>query len=209
MSIAIDRAALFAGLRQGPFPGKLTPSQVAGISVILDGWERSGFTDLRDLAYMLATPMIETGWTMQPIKERGGAAYYKRMYDIEGGRPKKARELGNIYPGDGAKFPGMGFVQSTGRGNARKLTALVKETFGEDVNFEETPERLMEPKYAALALIVGLERGIFTGRKLADYLRSSPPNWKEARRTVNALDRADEIAGYAKQIYADLVHAAA
>jgi putative chitinase len=205
----IDRKAFFAGIRSGPFPGKLNAGQVAGITVILDAWERSGFTDLRDLAYMLATPIVETDWTMQPIKERGGNAYYKRMYDIEGARPKKARELGNMHPGDGAKFPGMGFVQSTGRGNARKLTKLVKEIFGDAVNFEETPERLMEPKYAALALIVGLERGIFTGKKLADYLRSSPPNWKEARRTVNGLDRADEIAGYAKMFYADLVTATA
>lgn len=205
----MDRKIFFAGIRQGPFPGKLNAGQVAGITVILDAWDRSGFTDARDLAYLLATPIVETDWTMQPIKERGGAAYYKRMYDIEGERPKKARELGNINPGDGAKFPGMGFVQSTGRGNARKLTALVKEIFKEDVDFEQTPERLMEPKYAALALIVGLERGIFTGKKLADYLRSSPPNWKEARRTVNALDRADEIAGYAKQFYADLIAAGA
>lgn len=207
--MAIDRKAFFAGVRQGPFPGKLTAGQVNGMTVILDAFERSGYTDPRDLAYMLATPIIETGWTMQPIKERGGAAYFKRMYDIEGERPKKARELGNIHPGDGVKFCGMGFVQSTGRGNARKLTKLVKEIFGDDVNFEETPERLMEPKYAAAALIVGLERGIFTGKKLSDYLRSTPPDWKNARRTVNGLDRADEIAGYAKQIYADLVAAGA
>lgn len=205
--MAINRKVLFAGLRSGPFPGKLTAGQVSGISIILDAWERSGYDDLRDLAYIIATPIIETGWTMQPIKERGGNAYYKRMYDIQGQRPKKARELGNIHPGDGAKFCGMGFVQSTGRGNARKLTALVKEIFGETVDFEVTPERLMEPKYAALALIVGLERGIFTGKKLSTYLRSSPPDWRNARRTVNGTDRADEIAGYAKQIYADLIAA--
>lgn len=203
----IDRKVFFDGIRTGPFPGKLTAGQVDGITIILDAWERSGFTDLRDLAYILATPIVETGWTMQPVKEIGGAAYYKRMYDIEGERPHKARELGNIHPGDGARFPGMGFVQSTGRANARKLTALAKEIFGEVVNFEQKPERLMEPKYAAMALIVGLERGIFTGKKLSDYLRSSPPNWREARRTVNSLDRADEIAGYAKQIHSDLIAA--
>jgi len=50
----------------------------------------------------------ETASTMQPIKEIGNAAYFKRMYDIEGARPAKARELGNIHPGDGAKFCGMG-----------------------------------------------------------------------------------------------------
>jgi hypothetical protein len=189
-----------------PFPKKYVQSQVDSVNAIVDAFEAAKLTRLTHLAYCIATPIIECGWPLKPITERGPKAYFMK-YDINGPRPKKARELGNIYPGDGFKFRGMGFVQSTGRGNAIKNTALIHEILGVDVNFEETPERMLEPKFAAVSLVVGLERGIYTGHKLGDYLDGPNPDWKNARRTVNALDRAGEIAGYAKQIYSDLLSA--
>ena len=63
-------------------------------------------------AYVLATTNLETGYTMRPINEFGGNAYFKKMYDIKGDRPSKARELGNLSPGDGIKYHGRGYVQS-------------------------------------------------------------------------------------------------
>jgi len=91
------------------FGGSLKPGQVAGMSAILDEWEVrwQAKTPITQLAYVLATPWLETDQTMQPIHEYGNAAYFTRMYDINGARPAKARELGNIYPGDGVKFAGM------------------------------------------------------------------------------------------------------
>ncbi len=55
--------------------------------------------------------------TMQPIKEYGGERYFYRMYDITGYRPGVAKHLGNLQPGDGARFPGRGLVQLTSRKN--------------------------------------------------------------------------------------------
>lgn len=202
----INRTIFFDDIRATLFHGHLIQDQVDKIEAILTAWEASPYEELADLAYLLATAKHETA-DFKYMKELGGNNYFHKMYDIEGNRPNKARELGNTHPGDGAKFCGMGFVQSTGRGNARKLTALVKEVFHETVDFEQTPERLMEPKYAALALIVGLERGIFTGKKLGDYLRKEPPDYFNARRCVNALDRAGEIAGYARHFYEALTEA--
>src|SRR5438552_9106298 len=43
----------------------------------------------------------------------------ERVYGL--GNPKKAMELGNIDPGDGAKFIGRGLIQLTGRGSYAKF----------------------------------------------------------------------------------------
>lgn len=47
--MSIDRTKFFAGIRQQPFPGKLTAGQVSGTSAILDEWDRRKLTDLRHL----------------------------------------------------------------------------------------------------------------------------------------------------------------
>jgi hypothetical protein len=59
--LALDRDRFFAHVRLDPFGGSLTPGQVDGLNAILDAWEkRPDFTDLRWLAYLLATAKWET-----------------------------------------------------------------------------------------------------------------------------------------------------
>lgn len=180
-----DPAPFFAGVRGGF--GSLSQAQVDGFTTILSalkGWNRTW------VAYALATTWHETGKTMQPIKEIGGAAYFKRMYDIEGERPAKARELGNLAPGDGARYAGRGYVQLTGKANYARY------------GLADDPDAAMTPDVAAKILRDGMEHGHFTGKKLADYL---PGNYSDARRIINGTDKAEAIAAYAKAFEAALV----
>lgn len=197
----MDRKIFFDEIR--PLFGKFSVSQVNGTSTILDEYEAhwTKKTSVPQLAYVLATPWLETDATMQPIHEYGNRAYFTRMYDINGARPAKARELGNIHPGDGAKFPGMGYVQSTGRANARRNTVKLRAmgAIGSDVDFEKSPELMMLPQYAVLILFAGMEEGWFTGVKLDDVIDDKidgdeHADFLKGRRIINGKDRAEKIA---------------
>lgn len=152
------------------------------------------------VAYALATAYHETAHTMMPIKEYGGTTYYTRMYDINGARPAKARELGNLTPGDGAKFAGRGYPQTTGKANYAKATAKLRE-MGFDVDLVAEPDRMMEPAIAAATMISGMQDGWFTGRKVSDDLPARGPasfeGFKATRDVINGRDKDDEIAAYA------------
>lgn len=194
MTAALDRAAFFAAVREKPFGGRLSQGQVDGMGAILDACPPDLSTDR--LAYCLATPVIETANTMQPIKEYGGGAYFRRMYDIQGDRPAKAKELGNLKPGDGALFCGRGYVQLTGRANYAKATARLRALgylpAGSDL--EANPDLAMHPDVAAAILFVGMSEGWFTGKRLADYFGAGKTDAVGARRIINGQDRAAEIA---------------
>lgn len=192
-----DLSAFFGALRGSKALGpSLSASEVSGCEAIL-GACRSAAWGASWAAYALATAVVETAGTMQPIKEIGGAAYLRRMYDIEGNRPAKARELGNTVPGDGAQFAGRGYVQLTGRANYAKAS----EKLGFGGLLIGTPDKAMDPAIAAKIMVAGMEGGWFTGRSLGGYLPAGKPGtlvqFKEARRIINGQDRAAEIAGYA------------
>lgn len=199
--MAIDRQAFFDGIRFGPFPGRLTTDQVAGTEAILHEFERRGMTDHRHLAYMLATAFHETDRSMKPIHEYGTADYFRRKYDIAGNNPRLAKDLGNTQAGDGVKYAGRGYVQLTGRSNYRRMGGLL------GLPLEDNPDLAMQPDVASKVMFEGMIGGHFTGKKLSDYFNAKT-DWVLARKIINGVDRAAQIAGYAKQFYADLQTAA-
>lgn len=198
----MNRAHFYAGVRSSLFGGSLAQSQVEGMEAVLDEAGKKSFIDPRHLAYMLATAFHETGRTMQPIHERGGADYFFRMYDPKGQRPAVAARLGNTDRGDGVKYAGRGLVQLTGR---RNYTLFAKLTGADLVN---RPDLAMQDEIAVRIMFEGMERGLFTGKKLADYFTSKSSDWVNARRIINGTDRADDIADYAKHFYNALQDAA-
>lgn len=113
--------------------------------------ERYGINSDAGIVAALATISVETR-SFLPVRESfwlSEAArnkYFTDMYDIKGKNPAKAKELGNILAGDGIKFCGKGFVQTTGRTNHKALSAEV------GVDLEKYPDYLLKPGPAATAL---------------------------------------------------------
>lgn len=177
----------------------ISATEFSGCDAIIKACASAGWP-VSYTAYALATAYHETAHTMQPIHELGGVAYLTRMYDINGQRPAKARELGNLTPGDGARYAGRGYVQLTGKKNYQRATDKLR-AMGIDVDLIANPERAEEPMIAALVMVYGMLEGWFTTRKLPDDLPARGPAGKQAfvlsRDIINGTDKQDLIAGYA------------
>lgn len=175
-----DPKAFFDLVRRYPFGGNLTMGQVAGINAILAAWDGQKVVP-RFVAYALATAYWETGTKMLPVREDGlgrGRAY---------GRP--AGPWQQVYYG-------RGLVQLTWYANYDKadvsLRALGGLADGEDLT--KTPDLALRPDIAAEIMVAGMMEGWFTGVKLADYFSDKTNDPVAARKIINGLDHADEIA---------------
>ncbi|MEX3917149.1 glycoside hydrolase family 19 protein [Paraburkholderia sp. BR10872] len=112
------------------------------------------------------------------------------MADTEKHR-QRATDNGNTEQGDGYTYRGRGYVQVTWKKNYQ----AVGQQIGVDLASE--PDRMLEPEIAAWATAYGMERGIFTGKKLSDYVNDERQDYVNARRIINGLDQADTIASFA------------
>jgi hypothetical protein len=203
----INRDFFFAHVRQTLFRGRLSQSQVAGLNFILDNWEESyARRDDRWLAYALATTHHETDMKMQPIHEYGSDRRFFELYDINGRNPRLARQLGNIYPDDGVLFHGRGFVQLTGRTNYAKMETKFG---GNYTSNRAAADRVLGGALAANIMFYGMEKGVFTGKKFADYFNASTEDWVNARRIINGVNKAQLIAGYGRAYYAAISYTTA
>lgn len=202
-----NEGAFYDWLRGNSMLGpKISPSEYQGCTAILGACASARFP-LADTAYTLATAYLETAASMQPVKEanwlspKAAHAYFMRMYDITGQRPAKARELGNLTPGDGALFCGRGYPQMTGKTNYARANKVLPEYGIHGVDLLANPDDAMRPDVAAVVMTDGMGKGWFTGKKLRDYLPAKGPatrvQFKGARRIINGQDRADDVAGFA------------
>jgi putative chitinase len=199
MVSTINRNFLFERVNAELFGGKIKSGQKDGLAFILDVWEEAhAAKDDRWLAYALGTAFHEVDRTMKPIHEYGGNSYFFKKYDIAGDRPAKAKELGNLQPGDGILFHGRGFVQLTGRTNYEAM----QKAFDVDLTSDAAAaDRALEPELAAKIMFHGMEAGTFTGRKFSSFFNPTKEDWVNARRIINGLDKANNIAAYAKDFY--------
>lgn len=129
-----------------------------------------------ELAYVLATAYWETAKTMKPVKEA--------FWLSEDWRKKNLR----YYP-----WYGRGFVQITWEENYVKAGKKL------GLDLTSNPDKVMEPYISAQILIVGMIEGWFTGKKLSDYITLQKSDFVNARRIVNGVDKAKEIADLAKK----------
>ncbi len=195
-----DPAAFFDHVRGRLWP-RLSVSQVEGCERIIGmcGRARLG---LARTAYVLATAYHETGYAMQPVREKGGEAYLSK-YDTG----RLAKVLGNTpeADGDGILFAGRGDVQLTGRRNYQHATVRLRALgiLSDRESLIETPDLALRPDVSAANLVYGMAEGWYArdGRGLDAYLPATGTAtghaFERARATVNGSDRARDIAGYA------------
>jgi putative chitinase len=195
-----------------PMFGKMTPAQVNGVETILAGTEGLPITHR---AYMLATALHETNRAMVPNVENLNYTTAKRIRAVWPSRFKtdaeaapfvrNPKDLANkVYNGrmgnrpgtdDGWNFRGRGYPHLTGRDNYAKASRAF------NVDLLGNPDAALHPEIAMRVFVAGMTEGWFTGKSLGDYL---PGDYREARRVVNGLDAAGEIAGYARKFEAAL-----
>jgi peptidoglycan L-alanyl-D-glutamate endopeptidase CwlK len=158
------------------FPGTPNANITANHPLVCDGLRACNLDDRPMLLMALSTIRAETA-SFKPVSE--GVSRYNtspggKPFDLYDPPTKVARNLGNTYPGDGAKFKGRGFVQLTGRSNYQRIGRQV----GADLIGD--PELCNDPRIA--------------GRILAQFLKNAESairaalknrNLAQARKLVN------------------------
>ena len=178
--------------------GKLSESQVSAFNHIVSAMDADKSITYPQGAYILATIWHETATTMQPIAEYGkgkGRPYgtWERnskgeLYAYKNGN-RNTVYLQSEYP---HLYYGRGETQNTWFDNYEKLSKV----FG--VDFLKNPDLLLTQEWSTPVTIYSMKNGLYTGRKLSDYIHQSKKDYVNARRIINGMDKASLIAGYAE-----------
>jgi len=217
----MDRSKFFDAVRSPVFGGKLSQTQVNGMGAILDAVDAESVTDPRQVAYILATPMIETGGSFVPIVENlnysadglratfpkyftasQAAAYARQPQRIANRAYANRMGNGNEASGDGWRNRGRGFVQITGHDNYAKFSKIL------GIDLVGNPDLALSDDVAAKIIVIGMRDGIFTGHKLSNYFEPTSADWVGARFIVNGQDKAQQIANFGRQFWTALKSAA-
>ena len=147
--MSFDEKTYFDMVRESLFGGELNQGQVNGQKFILASWTKDPTTtDLRWLAYALATTKHETASTMLPIEEYGKG---------------KGMPYGKPDPETKQTYYGRGFVQLTWRDNYVKATNELNLEGPDDLEWHA--ERALDPVIAADIMFLGMAEGWFRGDK--------------------------------------------
>ena len=103
-------------------------------------------------------------------------------------------------------YYGRGHVQITWLENYQKGEKFLAERYGIAVPMSRYPHRMLEDEPSALVLYDGMIEGWFTGVGLPDFFNETTEDPYNARKIVNALDKAELIADYYASFKAALTH---
>ncbi|CAM5199109.1 hypothetical protein ARD30_03940 [Bosea thiooxidans] len=131
VGIAVDPALAVTRERLLHLAPSAEPAIVAGIAGSFGrlAHEHAVTTRLRVCHFLAQTAHETDGF--RTLAEYGGPAWFARY---EG-----RRDLGNIQPGDGARYHGRGIFQLTGRANYRRFGQIL------GIDLEAEPDRAREP----------------------------------------------------------------
>jgi hypothetical protein len=139
-----------------------------------------------------------------------------------GPKTRRGRALGNDTDEEAVAYSGVGLVQTTGENNMEAVEEMIRDeypeavarfeartgkrfdlTIGDDPDDRRDPDNLLDPELSYIALAAGTRHGLY-GPPLSRYINPSKCDYVNARRSVNVLDKAEQIAGYARKIEAAL-----
>ena len=164
--------------------GNLNDHQRQGIDFLLSSLEADeAMTDIRWIAYCLATVDRECAGTWQPIRE----------YTKGAGRP-----YGDPDPTTGHAYYGRGYVQITWAANYKSLGRAI------GVDLYNNPDLALVPETAYKIMSYGMTHGAFTGASLSTWINSEKCDYVNARRIINGVDHAQGIAKAAQWFEATL-----
>jgi predicted chitinase len=197
-------------------------SAKTAIPAILAAARTTGSSDPNRIAYLLATAQTESDFGAHMTETGHSVAWYNRTYGSDdGNRPGTS---------DGYAYRGRGYVQATHAGRYAELShrlglpdvpALdhgkpVRDECGRQ-KFEPElvahPEKLADPALAARALVIGVQKNLFTHNPTAALDATIPAgrrpgdvDFYHARGIVNGIvkDQALAIARHAT-VYAEIL----
>ena len=175
-----DLTSFFNHIRK-PLFSRLTTSQVQGHEQIIKVMQEHN-VPLPWAAYILATTYHETAKKMQPVREGLNAS--------DAWRKKNLR----YYP-----WYGRGHVQLTWEENYKKAD----KELGLGGALAKNADLALDPEISAEVMVRGMIDGWFSGDKkgrhtLARHITTgTKAQFRNARRIVNLMDKADLIAGHA------------
>jgi peptidoglycan L-alanyl-D-glutamate endopeptidase CwlK len=158
------------------FPARAENNIRTYLQPVLDALDAAGLSDRTMVLMALATIRVESS-SFAPIDEqvdrgtatrKGNTSAHGEPFDNYDNRSN----LGNVEPGDGARYHGRGFIQLTGRRNYTHYGRALS------VDLVDNPDLALEPVTAA--------------RVLAQYLRENEPDIRAALDSQN-LARAREV----------------
>jgi glycosyl hydrolase family 19 (putative chitinase) len=160
----------------------LSQTGVMTINKIFEFYDKDDkYTNLRQLAYVLATAFHESAFTWRTdIREIGRG---------------RGRSYGKTDPVNGEVYYGRGLCQLTWKYNYLKFSRLL------NIDLVNNPDLALETDNSVAILMIGMRDGIFTMLKLEDYFNDKITDWVNARRIVNGKDCAHAIAGNAMKFY--------
>jgi predicted chitinase len=155
--------------------------RMATVKAIVENAKDYGFCQSQ-IAYILATVQHETANTFRPVREGLNLSDIWRRYNLR------------YYP-----YYGRGYVQITWKNNYQKFGDLI------GVDLVNNPDLALRADISLFILLYGFKHGSFTGKSLNNYCRDGVTDFVNARRVINGMDKAEQIATLAKSWQRQLV----
>lgn len=173
----MNRKIFFDEYRKTLDPDRsISTQEVKDIDLFLSFFEKDfKMFSIKQWAYVFATVYHETAATFHPVREspRTSEDWRKRNF--------------RYFP-----YYGRGYVQITWDYNYKTYSKKL------GVDLLKNPDLAMEPEYSWFILVDGFKYGVFTGRKISQYINEKGADYVNARRCINGTDKAQLIASYAK-----------